>query len=62
MKIKKAVDHLMIISETELEEQVLSEMYEQGKTYGAYIKTGITLKDMVGLKVTTKEASLNKND
>jgi len=56
MKVEKTKDYLMIVPETEFEEQVLSEMYGEGRTYAAYIKNGLTPKDMIGLKVTTKEA------
>ena len=56
MEIDKQADHLTLIPETEFEKQALTEMFHLGKRYEAYIKCGISLADVVGLRISTKEA------
>lgn len=54
MKVEKHGDSLIIVPETEMEEQFLCEMYPYGHSFTAYIKTGVTASDLIGLKINPK--------
>lgn len=45
----------MIIPETDFEQDVLCEIFPSGVTHKAFIKTGITSSEIIGLKVERSE-------
>ena len=46
-------DCLMLVPETDFEKTMLTNMYSVGNEYKAFIKTGATASEIVGLKITT---------
>ena len=55
MEIKINKDSIMLAPETEFERDTLKSMFPNGHTYKAFIKTGLSINDVVGLKITNKE-------
>jgi len=50
-KEKGKPDGLMIVPETEFESQLLTSSFHLGLTYKAFIKCGLTPKEVLGLKI-----------
>lgn len=61
MKIEKKANALLIVPETEFEEKTLTQMFGLGKTFGAYIKCGMTTAEVIGLKITTDEIKVQSS-
>ena len=62
MKICKEKDALILEPETEFERDTLLDLYGLGASHTAFIKTGITLADVVGLKIPFKKDEKAKKD
>ena len=55
MKVSILKDHLLVVPETEFEEDWLLNLYQQGVDHSAFIKTGLTLNDILGLKIVPRK-------
>lgn len=55
MKVKFNKDSLMIVAETEFEEQVMTNMFPHGSNITTFLKTGSTASEVIGLKIITKD-------
>jgi hypothetical protein len=51
MEIHITDDGLMIVPETEFEKDYLQHTFPGGHTYKAFLKTGLTIDDVIGLKI-----------
>jgi hypothetical protein len=43
--------YLMIVPETEFEEQTLTQAFPLGRSFKCFVKTGLTPADIIGLKI-----------
>ena len=48
---------LLVVPETEFEEQTLMGMYKVGCEYRAYVKCGFTASERIGIKITTQKVT-----
>lgn len=58
MKVEILDDGLMVVPETEFEEKILVKMFSSNTNpegYRAFIKTGLTPADVMGLKISNED-------
>lgn len=55
MKVAIRDDGLLIVPETEFEEKFLTSKFKYTKSYSAFLKGGLTPKEIVGVQVKFKE-------
>ena len=56
MKVEITKGGLLIVPETEFEEQTISKMCPYGESLKAFLKCGPSASDVLGIKVVTEEA------
>ena len=55
MKVKNVSDGLLILPETEFEENYINENFGRGNKLIAFVKCGLSAADLIGIKVCHQE-------
>lgn len=62
MKVKKVSDGLLILPETEFEEEYVNENFGRGDKLTAFVKCGLSPADLIGIKVCHQEKDTTEVD